>query len=154
MKRITSIIAVVGLISLSGAVFAAELQSPSQIAAALTGKTVTELAAERAEGKTYGTIADEAGKLEEFQKLMLEQKKAILEQRVKDGIMTQAEADALIQAIEENQADCDGTGSKQLGRGAGAGFGMGMGNGNGMRGGQGNGQGLRGMGAGCLIDGQ
>lgn len=152
MKRITSLIAIVGLISISGAAFAAELQSPGQIAATLTGKPVAELAAERAEGKTYGTIAQEAGKLEEFQKLMLEQKKAILEQRVKDGVLTQAEADAILERIEANQAVCDGTGGNQLGRAGGAGFGMGMGGG--LRGGQG-GQGFRGLGAGCgLANGQ
>lgn len=149
MKKITSIIAIVGLISLSGAAFAAELQSPGQIAAELTGKTTAEVATERAAGKTYGAIADDAGKLEEFQKQMLEQKKAILQQRVKDGVMTQAQADALIEAIEKNQAACDGTGSKQLGRGTGAGFGMGMG-----RGAGGAGNGLGGFGGGCRLNAQ
>ncbi len=148
MKRMTSFIAIVSLISLSSIAFAAEFQTPGQIAATLTGKTTAEVSTERAAGKTYGTIADEAGKLEEFQKLMLEQKKTILEQRVKDGVITQAQADAFIQAIEENQGTCDGTGGKQLGRGMGAGFGMGMGQG------AGGGRGLGGFGGGCLLNAQ
>jgi hypothetical protein len=94
-------------------------------------------------------MAKDAGKLEEFKAQMLEQKKAILDQRVKDGKLTQEQADEIYNAIKNNQANCDGTGSAAIGRKYGAGFGLGSGMGNGQ--GAGRGAGMRngyGMGAG------
>jgi hypothetical protein len=63
---------------------------------------------------------------------MLEQKKAVLDQRVKDGKLTQEKADEIYNAIKSNQATCDGTGSAQIGKKYGVGFGMGQGAGKGM----------------------
>ena len=56
---------------------------------------------------------------------MLEQKKAILDQRVSEGRLTQEQADATLKAIQDNQATCDGTGRMVIGRKNGAGFGGG-----------------------------
>jgi hypothetical protein len=156
-KKILSMVAVVlamGVTSIS--VFAASgYSTPAEALAGLTGKTVQEVIQQRQEtGKSYGVIADEAGKLEEFKEETLQIKKDILDKRVAAGTLTQAEADEILKAIEANQAICDGTGSAKIGQKYGAGFG----NGNGMRNGNGfgngmrngNGQGLgRGMG-GCL----
>lgn len=139
MKIIKKIVAVgmsVFIIGAAGMVYAADIKTPAEIASALTGKTVTEVNAQRESGKTYGAIASDAGKLDEFKAQMLEQKKAILDQRVKDGQMTQQQADDTYNAIKNNQASCDGTGSAGIGRKSGAGFGKGMGMG-------------RGAGAGC-----
>ncbi|GAA0180106.1 DUF2680 domain-containing protein [Clostridium sediminicola] len=112
---------------------ASKYSSPSEIVAGLTGRTEESVISERVEtGKTYGTIANEAGKLDEFKKENLEVKKDILNSRVEEGTMTQADADALIKRIEENQATCDGTGSAQIGKSMGAGFGRGNGSRNGM----------------------
>ncbi|MEL7566151.1 MAG: DUF2680 domain-containing protein [Dehalobacterium sp.] len=147
MKKLIGTVAVLGVLGAGGAVFASEIFTPAQIAADLTGKSVAEVTEERAEGKTYGTIASEADKLEEFRSQMLEQKKAILDQRVKDGAMTQEQADQVYNAIKENQALCDGTGNGNAGLGCGAGFGRGNGNGLGQGRGQGMGKGL-GCGAG------
>lgn len=132
LMKMISLTAIAGILSVSGAVFADTLKTPATLAAELTGKTVTEVTAQRAEGKTYGALAKEAGKLEEFQNQMLDIKKAILEQRVSEGTMTQERADAILAAIKTNQASCDGTGSAQIGRKMGAGFGGGMGMGLGM----------------------
>lgn len=94
--------------------------------------------------------------LEAHQKAMLEAKKAILEARVKAGTMTQAQADAIIKAIETNQLTCDGTGSARMGQMLNAQFGSGgqgqwQGNGGGNRG-QGLGRGMgRGMGQGTCV---
>ncbi|MDR3600886.1 MAG: hypothetical protein P4L49_10465 [Desulfosporosinus sp.] len=135
---------IVGLLGVTGTAFAAVTgQTPAEIAASLTGKTVAQVTAERATGITYGTIAKEAGKLDEFKAATLEQKKLILDQRVVDGNLTQEQADTIYNRLVTNQATCDGTGSTAMGKGMGAGFGQGMGNGQrnggGSRGGMGRG---------------
>lgn len=119
--------------------------SPAEVVAALTGKTVEGVISERHEtGNTYGAIADESGKLDEFKAEMLELKKDVLANKVKNGTMTQERADEIIAAMEQNVANCDGTGSGRVGLGMGAGFG-GM-NGRGHNGGAGFG---RGFGSSC-----
>ncbi len=142
MKNFKSYIAaatIVGLLGVTGTAFAAVTgQTPAEIAASLTGKTVEQATAERATGKTYGTIANEAGKLDEFKAETLEQKKAILDQRGVDGNLTQVQADAIYNRLVTNQATCDGTGSAAIGKSMGAGFGQGQGKSQGM--GQGTGQ--------------
>jgi len=141
-KKVAAVVSIAGMLSAGGVAYAAGTK-PVDITAGLTGKSVEELRIERAAGKTYGTIAKEAGKLEEFKVQMLEQKKAILEQRVKDGVVTPEKAEEIITAIEENQASCDGDGKAAIGKNNGVGFGQGsgMGAGNGLRNGNGNGNG-------------
>lgn len=138
LKKIMVLVVAVGVIGSATAVFAA---SAADIVSGLTGKTTDELIQERAAGKTYGTIAKEADKLEEFQAQMLEQKKAVLDQRVKDGTLTQQRADEIYDAIKNNQTSCEGSGSAAIGKEYGACFGQGsgMGNGNGIGRGKGNG---------------
>jgi len=118
-------------------------KSPAESVAGLTGKTVENVIAERSEtGNSYGSIASEAGKLEDFKKEMLEIKKEALVEKVAAGTMTQAEADKIIAAVEENQATCDGTGSARMDQKMGAGFGGGNCSGQGKgQGGAGRGQG-------------
>lgn len=148
MKKFKRVIMAAAVVMMVGAAsvtaFAASLYStPAEAVAGLTGRTAEDVTAERYEtGKTYGTIANDAGKLEEFQTEMLQIKKDILADRVEAGLMTQERADAIIAAIEENQATCDGTGLNRTGQKMGAGFG-GM-NGNG----QGYGRGMNGYGQG------
>lgn len=137
---------VLTLAATSVTAFAAVYDSPADVVADLTGKTVESVITERREtGKTFGEIANEAGKLDEFKDEILEAKKAVLAERVAAGTLTQEEADKIIAALEENQAICDGTGSAGIGRNMGAGFGRGNGCGLGLS--QGNRQGL-GQGAG------
>lgn len=129
----------------SVAAFAASAYgTPAEAAAGLTGRTVESVTEERAEtGKTYGTIANEAGKLDEFKAEMLEMKKALLEKKVADGVLTQEKADEILAALEENLASCDGSGSGSCGLRSGLGFGQnGMGQGLGRGNGQGKGQGM------------
>lgn len=127
---------------------ASQYATPAEAVAGLTGREVQSVIDERVEtGKTYGTIAAEAGVLDEFKAETLEMKKDQLAQRVEAGTMTQEQADAIIAQLEANQATCDGTGTAAIGRNAGAGFGMGGGQGRGAGGG-------RGMGAGngaCIV---
>lgn len=149
MKNFKSYIAaatIVGLLGVAGTAFAAVTgQTPAEIAANVTGQTVEQVTAVRATGVTYGTIAKEAGKLDEFKAETLEQKKATLDQRVADGNLTQEQADTIYNSITTNQATCDGTGSAAIGKSMGAGFGqgqrMGLGKGQGIDGGSRGGMG-------------
>lgn len=143
MKKLIAVIVSVGVLGSAGAVFAATAKTPAETAAGLMGKTVEELCKERAAGKTYSTIAKEAGKLDEFKEQMLEQKKAILDQRVKDGTITQQQADENYSTMKSNQANCDGTGNAQFGKKYGAGFGSSTGRGQGTGKGMGRGVGMR-----------
>lgn len=140
---------IVGAMSVTA--LAAYYKTPGEIVAGLAKKTVDDVIREKTEsGKTYGTIANEAGKLPEFKAQMLEAKKAILQEKVADGTITQERADEIIVAIEQNQAICDGTGSGRIGREMGAGFGKGLGQGQGL--GMMQGRGMRqgrGRGQGC-----
>jgi len=145
-KKLVMVFTVIAVLGAASAVYAATTSTPADIAAGLTGKSVEALSQERSEGKTYGAIANEAGKLEEFKTQMLEQKKIVLDQRVADGKLTQEQADAIYNNIKNNQANCDGTGNARMGRNAGLGMGQGNGMGNGRGAGAGagicNGSGL------------
>lgn len=145
--KITKTIAItltVGIIGAMGVAYAQTAKTPAEIVAGLTGKTASEISTRRSEGKTYGTIAKEADKLNEFKAQMLEQRKAVLDQRVKDGKLTQQQADAIYNNIKGNQQSCDGDGSARIGRqnGFGQGRGCGVQGSGGGQGGCGNGQGL------------
>ncbi|MCX7904473.1 MAG: YckD family protein [Caloramator sp.] len=139
MKKLIVALTVTTLLGSTAVAFAAT--RPVDIVSKLTGRSVESLYQERLSGKTYGTIAKEAGKLEEFKAEMLKEKKAILDERVKAGILTQAQADEIYNAIKNNQATCDGIGNAKIGQKYGVGFGQGMGMGQGK--GQGKGKGLR-----------
>src|SRR5665647_1508566 len=101
MKKIIAVSALVVVLGVAGIAYAAENKTPADITSALTGKSVTDVNAERAAGKTYGTIANEAEKLDEFKAQMLEQRKAVLDQRVKDGQITQEQADVMYNNIKD-----------------------------------------------------
>lgn len=134
LKKIVSlglIVLTIGATSLT-AYAASTYNTPAEAVAGLTGKTVESVIAERSEtGKTYGTIANEAGKLTEYKAEILEIKKDSLAERVAAGTLTQERADEIIKAIEENQATCDGTGTAKVGQKQGARFGGMNGNGQG-----------------------
>lgn len=94
------------------ALAAAAYQTPAEAAAGVTGKPVEEVISEKQEsGKTYGAIAAEEGKLEEFKEEMLETKKDRLQEKVDTGKITQEQADKAAARIKKNQANCDGTGN-------------------------------------------
>jgi hypothetical protein len=131
MKKFILTGAVVFMIgAMSVTAFAASTyKTPAEAAAGITGKTVEEVITQRQDtGKTYGEIANEAGKLEEFKNEMLEIKKDALARKVADGKLTQEQADEIIKTIEENAENCDGTGSAGTGQNYDAGFGRGNGN--------------------------
>lgn len=126
LKKMIAAVTIAGVIGAGGAIYASEaFKTPVQITSELTGKSIEDLNEERAAGKTYGTIAKDAGKLEAFKAEMLKQKKAILDERVKSGVLTQEKADEIYNAIKKNQEVCDGEGTAQIGKQYGAGFGLG-----------------------------
>jgi hypothetical protein len=98
------------VVAVAGVVFAA-VQTPSQILAGLTGKSETDLQAARAAGSTYGSIAAEAGVLDEFQAQRLEALKTQLAERVAAGTLDQVSADSIYDRMEDRIASCDGTGT-------------------------------------------
>ena len=147
LKKLVLVVAALGVLGTAGTVYAATLKTPAQITSEVTGQTAEAVTSERASGKTYGTIANEAGKLDEFKNQMLEQRKALLDQQVTDGKLTQNQADEIYSAIKNNQLTCDAAGAGQVGKGYGMRGGNGQGMGMGMGQGYGNGQG-RGMGQG------
>ena len=130
MKKIIGIGILLG--SLTATAFAASPWiSPAEIAAELTGRPVQEIRSEPIEtGKTYGQIARDAGKFEEFKTRNLEAKIEQLDQRVKAGQMTEQRADEIKKMIAQNQLTCDGPGTARIGRSKGAGCGHGNMNGN------------------------
>ncbi len=141
-SKLATIISVAAIlvIALSTAAFAiAKGETPAEIVADLTGKTVDEVNDLREEGQSYGEQAKAAGKLPEFQEERLDLLKENLDQAVLDQKMTQEEADALLSQAELRIQNCDGTGEGQ-GNGAGQGNGLRDGTGSGQKiGGQGNG---------------
>lgn len=119
--------------------------TPAGVLAEITGSSVESVISQKAEtGKTYGSIAADAGKLDEFKADSLEAKKERLYAQVADGTITQEKADEIINSIEENQANCDGTQSQALGKNASAKFGS-----NGTCAGSGCGNGSAGKGNNC-----
>lgn len=126
---------VIGVGATSSTVLAASnYNTPLEALAGITGKTVESIMTERAEtGKSFGAIANDAGKLVEFQDELVEMQKDTLTQKVEAGVLTQEEADRIITNIETNQTYCNGSGygyGNGYGRGRGmmgAGFGRGQG---------------------------
>lgn len=148
MKKFKSILFIVAvlLILQAGSVsaMAASGKTPADIVAALTGRSVEDVIQERMDtGKTYGRIAKDSGKLDEFKEECLELKAKILKENVADGLLSQAEADSILAAIKANQAFCDGSG---YGCGRNQGYGCGRNQGYGRGKNQGYGRGCYGMG--------
>lgn len=130
MKKLLVVLLTVGLLLVGATgVIAATLKSPAEIYADLKGITVDEAYQERIEtGKSFGGLAAEAGVLEEYKADMLENRKEVIEQRVKEGLLTPEQAEVMIERMEANQAWCDGTGAFGYNCGGyGKGFGQGYG---------------------------
>lgn len=136
-KKIIAVgLAIIALTATSITAFAFGADSPAEIVANLTGKSVENITEQAIEsGNTYGQIAYDEGLWEEFSKEMLESKKAFLDEKVADGTLTQEEADEIYANILERQEYCNGIG----GYGGMMGYGFGSNNGRGTGFGQGRG---------------
>lgn len=140
-------IATILVIGMSTAAFAAaDYQTPAEIVAGLTGKTIDEVRADRQAGTSYGAQAGEVDKLDEFQTERLALCEQNLDQAVIDGNLTQAEADKILAEMTDRMENCDGTGTglgraSENGTGAGQGICNGLGDGSGRGNGNGTGAG-------------
>lgn len=87
-------------------------QSKAEKIAELTGKPVSEIISERHDkDKTYGEIANENGVSEQFRTYNYEHKKSVVQEKIKNGTLTEEEGKKIIEQIEERHANCDGTGN-------------------------------------------
>jgi hypothetical protein len=112
-----------GAVAVAG-VAATEYKTPAEAYSALSGVTTEEaLTLRKSAGKTFGMLAFETGKSDEFKSIILEMKKDKLNEKVTSGELTQEEADALLASFETNMANCDGTGMQGNKAGIGLGFG-------------------------------
>ena len=145
LKGKAALITAISVISIGSAVTAsaAEHRTPADIVASLTGKAVANVIQERSEtGKTFGMLAAEAGKLEEFKSEMLTAKEEVC-----DGTGNGAGLGCVYGNGAGNGPGCVYGNGPGCGYGNGAGNGPGCGYGNGAGRGNGNGWG-RGQGAG------
>lgn len=141
-KTAVVIIAVLALLATSFTAFAYTVSSPAEILAGLNGKSVEDVTDERYEtGLTYGQMAYDQGLWEEYNEKMLESKKAYLDEKVKDGTITQEQADEIYENMLLRQENCaaNGTGGGFGGCGGGGMMGFG-GGGRGCGGGFGGGR--------------
>ncbi|SFJ51158.1 hypothetical protein SAMN02910355_2875 [Terrisporobacter glycolicus] len=145
-KIVLGSLATTFILASSVSVFAASTyNSPSEIAAALTNRTVESVTKEREDSnKTYGSIAKEAGDLDEFKSENLEMKKEVIQEKVENKEITQEKADKIVEEIENAQENCDGTGNgEKIGQKYSLGFGKSMNSHRGDGNGKGKGLGLR-----------
>lgn len=118
----------------------------ADIVAKLTGQDVDAVIEERTAGKSYAEIAESEGvSSDTVVDEALKVRKELLDARVKDGSITQEQADAALDRMSTRLADrIDATDAGCTGAGGGCGGGAGRG---GMGGGMGRGAGGCGMGA-------
>lgn len=152
MKKSILVLAVaVMVMGTMSVAFADASWGPASIFAEKTGIT-EEVAYEMRVEKdmTFGELAKEEGVYEDFKVAALEGKKGMLNQMVKDGEITQTQANEMIKAFE----DCDGT-QRQVLKGSGL-FGQkaGNGQGNGLKAMDGEGLGAKKGGNGGMGNGQ
>lgn len=114
MKKIfITLMVLVGLsLTLVGAM-AAGNDDAWEFVGKLAGKTPEEIAELRGQGFHMGQLALDADKFDEFKAYMTERREAILDQKVADGVLTQAEADQLKAEMDARSADCTGDGTNQ-----------------------------------------
>jgi len=122
-------LALAGLVTAGGFAYAETPKRPVDILSELTGRSVAELQQERLQNETYGSMAKDAGKLDEFEALMLKEKKVILDQRVAEGKITEQQAAEIYESLQNKQSDCEGP---EFGAQRGSEYGIGFGKGQGM----------------------
>ena len=112
-KKFAIMIAVVfSLATVSVSVFAKGSDDVVASLAKITNKTVEEVVALKNENnKSYGEIAKDAGKLEEFKLERTKLFKERLAEKVADEKITQEKADEILERRIQNMENCDGKGT-------------------------------------------
>lgn len=94
-------------VAVSTAFAATSQTTPAEILSGLTGKTTQNIWQEKGDtGKTFGTMAKDAGVLSKFQSENREAKQARLNERVAEGRFTKEEAATIMTNFDKRQADC------------------------------------------------
>ena len=103
----------------------------ADVVAKLTGKSVADVQDARHEGTSFAKIAEDAGvSADKVVAETLDARKAILDAKVKDGTITQDQADVALQNMETRLTErVTSTTPGGMGRGMGGGGGMGRGRG-------------------------
>ena len=105
---------VLSLSTVSLAIFAKGSNDVANSVAKVTNKTVEEVEAERnTSEKTYGQIAAEADKLEEFKLERQKISEERLKEKVANGQITQERANEISKARNEHMESCDGSGQNE-----------------------------------------
>ncbi|NLJ57427.1 MAG: DUF2680 domain-containing protein [Tissierellia bacterium] len=87
--------------------YAVTVSSPAEIVAKISGKSLDEVTEERFErGQTYGQLAYSEGLWEEFREEMLKNRKALLDEKVANGSLTEEEAKEIYSNMEIRQEYC------------------------------------------------
>lgn len=143
LQKLLVVLLVVGVLGAGAVAYAAGASTPAEIVADLTDQSVESVQSQRRAGSSYGALAEEAGMLAEFKEQVLGLKKERLDQRVKDGHLTEEEAAGIYARMQTQQSHCNSA------EGKGHGFGgrrkmMGLGEkANGSRPGHGFGHGMK-----------
>ena len=126
MRKITALIAAGAIISVMMAVdvSAACYRTPLGACAGVTGESASYIAQQRYAGAAYGSLAQEAGKLDDYHEAILEMQKERFSQLVREGRLPQEQADEMLKIMEEQQYLCEGIGDC-LGAEGGCGYGYG-----------------------------
>ncbi|WAM33972.1 hypothetical protein [Caldicellulosiruptor morganii] len=86
-------------------------QFMASIVAKLTGLTVDEVVALRSQGQTFYQIALSKGvTAEKFKDAVYQEKAALVDQKVKDGIITKEQADSIKAQMKSRIGSCNGQG--------------------------------------------
>lgn len=110
-------VALVSLGAASVSVSAMTSKTPAESLAEVTNKTVEEVTQAKADsGFSYGKLAADENKLEEFKLERSQARKEMLQERVNDGKLTQEEADERLAKMEARHENCDGTGEGHEGK--------------------------------------
>ena len=135
-KKILLIVALILSITSVTVYAATNYKSPADIASKVTGKPVEEVVKEKVDSnKSYGELAKDQGKLEEFKNEMFDYKKEVVKEKIEEGAITKEEGDKFLAEMEKHQEFCNGTGRRANGE-SGMAFGFGHMMGKGHHGGE------------------
>lgn len=148
-KKLSLVMALVFVIGVGSMAFADGFKTPAEIYSELKNITVEQAYEEVKENdKSFGQLAEDNGFLDKFRDQNQEERKAMLKQYVEEGKLTQEQADAMLERMDECLTD--GPLGRQGGMRAGNGLGCelredgerGLGQGRGRGNGRGKGMGL------------
>lgn len=112
-KKTITILMITTLVGIAGSTFAKTTHTnTAEMTAEITNQSVESvLEQKKNENKTFGQIAKEAGKLEEFKQKKMEMKKAKLDKLVEEGKITLEEAEEKLEKSKIKMDRCESKGN-------------------------------------------